>query len=404
MSLFDLFASDDPKDQAYLAMAAGLLGNRGNFGSVLGQSLMGAQDTYQNARKSQREASRVDQQHLIDKLRLDEIQRNAEERLKRQANEEAWRNSLASPQMQAAQSSLAAGGGPTVANATNIKPADPYSQLMYDMAKRGVLSPAEFLSGSGKLLDREDQQAARSDAQKATATAAMERLLSQQNAARERQQEQIAADERMRRILAANRPPAAEQPLEAVIGPDGNPVLVPRRNAIGKTPYQKPTGTAEKNLTEDQGKAISWLERMDQSEKVIKNAPESALQSTGSIGGMIGATIGSVPYLGNTGAAKLSRNVVETPERQAVRNAQEVWVQGLLRSDTGAAYKDMEKDDIIRAFFWQPGESEALRTQKDMAREGVKRAMLVRAGPAVDRLSKVPKAGATGEWTIEVEK
>jgi len=148
----------------------------------------------------------------------------------------------------------------------------------------------------------------------------------------------------------------------------------------------------EKNLTEDQGKATSWLERMDQAEAVVRAAPKEALTSTGSVGGMVGATIKSIPFVGNSGLGNMGRNLVESGPRQAVRTAQEAWVAGLLRSDTGAAYKDMEKDDIIRTFFPQPGEDDAQIALKQNLRDGVRRAMTVRAGPGVERLSKVPKS------------
>ena len=79
MGLLDMFTSDDPQQQAYLALAAGLLGNKGNFGSVVGQSMLGAQETYQNARKAQ-------QQSQLTKLQLEEIQRKEiENRKRRQA-------------------------------------------------------------------------------------------------------------------------------------------------------------------------------------------------------------------------------------------------------------------------------------------------------------------------------
>lgn len=166
-----------------------------------------------------------------------------------------------------------------------------------------------------------------------------------------------------------------------------------------------PGGPADKSvtdLTDAEGKATSWLERMNQAESVITKAPDWAKQSTGSLGGMVGATIGSVPILGDTGLAKLSRNTVESSERQSVRNAEKAWVGALLRSDTGASYKDMEEKDIIRTFFWQPGESLAVKKEKEDMRDVVRRSMVVRSGEGAGRFKDVPALGS-GKWTVEVE-
>lgn len=154
----------------------------------------------------------------------------------------------------------------------------------------------------------------------------------------------------------------------------------------------KLNGKPEKSLTEDQGKATSWLERMNQAEDALLKAPDWSLTSVGSGRGVAAASIRSIPFVGDSGVGKAAANLTESPERRSVLTSQETWVQGLLRSDTGAAYKDMEKDDIIRAFFPQPFDDEDLKAQKADLREGVRRSMQVRAGPGVDRLAKVPKS------------
>tara|TARA_R110000868_G_scaffold177177_2_gene415477 strand:- start:1537 stop:2919 length:1383 start_codon:yes stop_codon:yes gene_type:complete len=156
-------------------------------------------------------------------------------------------------------------------------------------------------------------------------------------------------------------------------------------------PADKPAKD-DKALTQDQGKATAWLDRMNQTEQVILNASPESLTSLGSKSALAGAAIEAIPYVGKSGVGQAARNAVETPERQAVRNAQEVWVQGLLRSDTGAAYKDMEKADIVRAFFPQPNEGENMIAQKAALREGVRRSMQVRAGPGPKQMDKIPKA------------
>lgn len=199
---------------------------------------------------------------------------------------------------------------------------------------------------------------------------------------------------------------AQSAPMEFTDLATGKPVLVTRDKAGNLTPVKDygpkaGRGADEKPLSQDQGKATAWLDRMNQSEAVILASPKAAMTSTGSPGGMVGATIGSVPILGESGLGKMARNVAESPERQAVRTAQEAWVQGLLRSDTGAAYKDMEKNDIIRAFFPQPGEAASQTAIKAGLRDGVRRSMQVRAGPGPGRMEKVPKAAGGASSAVD---
>jgi hypothetical protein len=53
MGLFDSLFSDNPNDAAYLALASGLLGGKGSFNSILGNSLAGAQGAYSGAADAQ---------------------------------------------------------------------------------------------------------------------------------------------------------------------------------------------------------------------------------------------------------------------------------------------------------------------------------------------------------------
>jgi hypothetical protein len=69
----------------------------------------------------------------------------------------------------------------------------------------------------------------------------------------QRQERMLTPAEEAQRIRIANasRPPAqprADSPLVAIVGPDGNPILVSRENAVGKPP----ANTAEKPMTQAQ--------------------------------------------------------------------------------------------------------------------------------------------------------
>jgi len=47
------FGVEDPRQAAYLALASGLLSGRGNFNQIVGNSMIGAQDTFQKSRHAQ---------------------------------------------------------------------------------------------------------------------------------------------------------------------------------------------------------------------------------------------------------------------------------------------------------------------------------------------------------------
>lgn len=72
--LLDMFPSDlnDPRAQFNLALAAGLLGGRGNFGQVFGQALPGALGAYNQAQESA-------QQRAMRQLQVDQLKRKMEQ-------------------------------------------------------------------------------------------------------------------------------------------------------------------------------------------------------------------------------------------------------------------------------------------------------------------------------------
>ena len=57
-------------------------------------------------------------------------------------------NSIPSPQMQASQAALAGGGGPTVANAAQMKPVDQRTQMLHDAMRARMVSPVEYINAA----------------------------------------------------------------------------------------------------------------------------------------------------------------------------------------------------------------------------------------------------------------
>lgn len=124
---------DDPRTMATLQMAAGLLGG-GNFGQALGRGLSG----YTQSMSAAEEAKWMKEQQ-------DWKRQEMEQAKQRQAAQQAFLQRM-NPQAQATQQALLGGGGPTQANAANIKPVDPHRQMLWDAANSGVISAGDYLT------------------------------------------------------------------------------------------------------------------------------------------------------------------------------------------------------------------------------------------------------------------
>jgi hypothetical protein len=68
-----LLFSDDPGEQAYLALAAGLLGGRGSFRQNLGSGLMAAQNTFSQAEKRKLDAAESKQAMSLRDIQLKDL-------------------------------------------------------------------------------------------------------------------------------------------------------------------------------------------------------------------------------------------------------------------------------------------------------------------------------------------
>lgn len=163
-------------------------------------------------------------------------------------------------------------------------------------------------------------------------------------------------------------------------------------------------GSGKGKLTERQGKATSFAGRMDNAEKeiqqlTVKNPNIGANSLTQSV------LADSVTNGGITG--KLANYKLEPEQRQLV-TAQNQWVNGLLRLDSGATLKPEEYSLYRQQYFPQPGDGAEVIAQKAKARGIAKQGTDVEAGPGAGILAikqqydaaNQPPAAPAGSSTV----
>ncbi len=149
------------------------------------------------------------------------------------------------------------------------------------------------------------------------------------------------------RISGANR---AAEPLQAIIGPDGQSVLVPRSAAVGQRPAPS---SQSRPPTEAERTSLRFYERMKGAADDLVGVEET------------------VNKLGLGGQAwlKLAPNFLQTENGQLYQQAQRAFTEARLRKDSGAAIPETEFENDRRTYFVQPGDKPAVIEQKRKARE-----------------------------------
>ena len=130
-------------------MALGLLAAAGPSATPMsfGQRLYGAMQQDQ-ARRTEAEDRKMRQQ--MQQLQMQQLLAQAAEQKRMRENEDKFRGMISSPQMDASQAALAGGGGPTVANAAQMKPVDPMQQLQFEAMRLGQIKPLDYINAQRK--------------------------------------------------------------------------------------------------------------------------------------------------------------------------------------------------------------------------------------------------------------
>lgn len=150
MGWLDNLLGDDSATFGAALMAAGAPKPvRGDFGSALMQAMQAVQAQRQGredraAAAEDRALRRQVQQAQLERQALEMEQ--AREQAAQRAKVDQWRQSIPSPQMNAASQALAGGGGPTVENAARMPQVTPLQQLLHSGMQAGGVSVGDYLS------------------------------------------------------------------------------------------------------------------------------------------------------------------------------------------------------------------------------------------------------------------
>lgn len=145
MGLLDTGGFDDPGTLGLLSFGARMSNAPGGFMRALGPSVLGAlNDRGQAKQDIAKQAQEQLRMQLLQQQMMDAQAKRAED-AKARANLEAFRAKFQSPMMDASQAALSGGGGPTNANAAQMRPVDPRQQMMFEAMQLGQVSPMDYL-------------------------------------------------------------------------------------------------------------------------------------------------------------------------------------------------------------------------------------------------------------------
>lgn len=164
-------------------------------------------------------------------------------------------------------------------------------------------------------------------------------------------------------------------------------MIIDTRTGIAKpvtTADGTPVVAPSKALTETQGKATGFAARMQDANNIISQFDgkvSPSLVAASSMNGIAGT-------VGNYAAGKIQ------PDSQLYQQAQENWVTANLRLESGAAIGKEEKEQEVKKWFPQPGDTPSKIIQKANSRKVAERAMAAQAGSGAKQIDTIAGGSA----------
>lgn len=164
--------------------------------------------------------------------------------------------------------------------------------------------------------------------------------------------------------------PAGGEPLEAVIGPDGNPVLLPRSQARGMRP-----ATTREQPTEDERKSAGFYKQMQEAIAILDETENQLTESEL-------FQIQTLPQEKLLGV--LNRGQMSEAAKRYLR-AFEQFTEARMRPVSGAAISDSEFARDRRTYARQYSETPQLATDRKNSRNSALESLKARASRALPK-------------------
>jgi hypothetical protein len=136
---------DDPRTAATLQLAQGLLSAPKAMQGLSG-GLLGYQQAMQQAKQQKAAEEMRAMQMQAQQMQIAQAKRLAEQ----QKQQDAFRQSIPSPQMLGIQGAMGANGGPTNAAAAAIPQVEPNAQMMHGALQAGLIDPVAYINSQRK--------------------------------------------------------------------------------------------------------------------------------------------------------------------------------------------------------------------------------------------------------------
>lgn len=310
-------------------------------------------------------------------------------------------NSIPSPQMQASQSALAGGGGPTVANAAQMKPVDQRLQLMHQamVARMPGASPVDYINAAMPAPAKPEYKVVGDALVSVGPTGVKEAY---RGAPKEN------ADVALLRQVHGDGTPAFNAAMQALaskktshpspvsvsygapvsgVDESGKPVFFQPAKGGGTPsiiPGVRPKAEEEKALTEGQAKAVTFSSRMLSADKTLATLNRKGV-NVSVPGENIGYGVGTAV------------NAMSSADQQMLTQAKRDFINANLRRESGATIMPSEFDNADKQYFPQIGDSRQVIEQKAKNRriaiEGMRADVPKAKQSDVDRISSGSAAG-----------
>lgn len=181
----------------------------------------------------------------------------------------------------------------------------------------------------------------------------------------------VTAAELEKGVPAYKDAPAPSQDVVQIMGPNGVPIWVLKKDAVGK-----PAAQAPRAVTGAERQVLAYYNRAKDANTTITTPQDGG-------GDSLEQSIAKAGLL-SQGRLQLAPNFLQSDANQSYRQAQRAFTEARLRKESGAAIPTAEYENDSKTYFAQPGDTEKIIEQKRASRETVLNGLKFSAGKAYE--------------------